>query len=245
MISLLISSIFTWDTNPILGIDKLVGDSLITLFCLLVIQIIGISKTAGFTKKGFIKGIVLGIPFIIIGISAAIVGNLGVDFQSLSLINPWIIGTFTLNMFLVGVNEEVMLRSLILNNMISTWGNNQKGIIKSVLVSALIFGAIHLPNIFFVPPITVLVQAINAASAGVLFAAIYIRSKNIWAGIVIHTLVDWLALFIGLCFTGGSSVIAVEMNIFQGLVMIFAGSLPPLLIGFFLLRRSKNNPEVQ
>ncbi|MGL5328409.1 MAG: CPBP family glutamic-type intramembrane protease, partial [Peptostreptococcaceae bacterium] len=84
-------------------------------------------------------------------------------------------------------------------------------------------------------PITVIVQSVNAASAGVLFGAIYVRTKNIWGCIVIHALVDWLALFISQCFAGGLSVITVDMSILQGGIMIIGGSLPPLLIAMFLL----------
>lgn len=70
----------------------------------------------------------------------------------------------------------------------------------AVFISVAIFGGIHIQNIFFVAPITLLVQVINVASSGVLFEAIYIRCKNIWATIIIHMLVDWLALFVVVSF---------------------------------------------
>jgi hypothetical protein len=52
-ITLLISSFISWDDKPVMGMDKLFGDIIITLFCLAVIQLIGIWDTAGFQKKGF------------------------------------------------------------------------------------------------------------------------------------------------------------------------------------------------
>ena len=81
------------------------------------------------------------------------------------------------------------------------------------------------------------VQSVNAASAGVLFAAIFICSKNIYAGILVHAFVDWCALFIGQCFTGGASVLSVEMTIGQGVIMILLGSIPPIVIAMILINR--------
>lgn len=237
--TLLISALTSWDQNPIGGIDKVIGDGLITLMCLVLIQVIGIGKTAGFNRKGFSQGLILGIPFIIIGIIAAIIGSIGVQFNALGRPQIGTVILFALNMFMVGVNEEITLRSLVLNNMLTYPEDNRRGIMKAVMISTLIFGMIHIPNIFFVPPITLIVQTVNATSAGVLFGAIYIRSRNIWACIVIHTLVDWLALFVGQCFLGGSSVIMINMNILQGIIMIIAGPVPPLIIALFYLRKTK------
>jgi CAAX amino terminal protease family. len=183
--------------------------------------------------------VILGIPFIVIGIAGAIIGNIGLDYSKLVPKSPVTFILFTLNMFMVGMNEEITMRSLVLNNLLCQESHTHKGILKAVFISAAIFGAIHIPNIFFVPPITLLVQVINAASAGVLFAAIYIRCKNIWATIIIHMLVDWLALVIEQCFYGGSSVIGMEMGLAQGILMVIAGSVPPLLIALFLFRKNK------
>ena len=235
IITLIISSLFNWDSNPITGTDKLVGDILITLFCLVLIYILDIGKTAGFCKAGFVKGLACGIPFIIIGICAAIISNIGSNLAQLKPISLLSILMFTINMLFVGINEEISMRSLILNNLICKYGENKNGLYKAIFISSTIFGAIHLVNIFFISPVTVVVQAINAASAGVLFAAIYICSKNIWAGIIIHALVDWIALFIGQCFVGGASVLSIEMTIGQGAVMILLGSLPPLIIAILFI----------
>jgi CAAX amino terminal protease family. len=238
-ITLLISSSFSWDDKPVMGMDKLIGDIIITLFCLVVIRSIGIWDSAGFRKKGLGLGLKLGIPFLFIGIAGAVVGNAGVDFRTLEPSSPMTFLLFTLNMFMVGVNEEITVRSLVLNNLLRQGNNTYQGTIKAVFLSAAIFGAIHISNIFFVPPVDLLAQVINAAAAGVLFGAIYVRSKNIWSTIIIHMLVDWLALLFSQCFYGGSSVLGMKMNLIQGCLFILAASAPPLLVAMFLLRKSK------
>ena len=46
---------------------------------------------------------------------------------------------------------------------------------KAIIMSAIIFGLIHIPNLFFMEPLTVIVQVINAMSAGILFAVIFVK----------------------------------------------------------------------
>lgn len=234
-----ISSCFSWDSNPIMGLDKLCADCIIVIICVLVIRYLGLWDTSGFQAKGFGKGILYGIPFFIIGISSVFVSNMGVDFSKLSFISVSNLLIFTLNMLLVGANEEIWMRSLVLNGLLKKYGDTKKSIWKAIFVSALIFGAIHIPNIFFMNPITLIVQVINAASAGVLFGAIFIKSKNIWAGIIVHSIVDWCSLFVGNCFTGGSTVLSIEMSLIQAVIIIAAGSLPPLIISYIMLRKEK------
>lgn len=232
-----ISSLFSWDNNPIMGFDKMCADIVIIAVCVFVIKLTGLWETAGFQKSGLGKGMLYGIPFLIIGAGSVIVSNAGVDFSKLQFISVSHALIFTINMVLVGMNEEVWMRAFVLNGLIRKYGTDKNGIRRAIIVSALVFGAIHIPNIFFMNPVTLVVQVVNAASAGVLFGAIFVRSKNIWAGIIIHTLVDWCSLFVGNCFVGASTVLSMEMNPLQAAGIILLGSLPPVFIAFYLLRK--------
>lgn len=233
-----ISSLFSWDDNPVMGLDKMCADSIIVLVCIFVINRMGLWNTAGFQKKGFGRGMLYGIPFLIIGLGSVIVSNVGADFAQIEFVSWKNALLFTANMFLVGMNEEIWMRAFVLNGLLHKYGMGQKGIRKAIIVSALIFGAIHIPNLFFMYPVTVLVQVVNAASAGALFGAIFIKSKNIWAGIIIHAMVDWCSLFIGNCFTGAATVLSMEMTLVQGGCIILLGSLPPILITCLFLRKT-------
>ena len=53
---LIISSLFRFDNNAIMGFDKLIADIIITIICYLLILKLGLKDTAGFNKKGFRKG---------------------------------------------------------------------------------------------------------------------------------------------------------------------------------------------
>ena len=68
---------------------------------------------------------------------------------------------------------------------------------------------------------------------------IFIRSKNIWAGIIVHALVDWCSLFVGNCFVGADTVLSMEMTVGKGVGIVLLGSLPPILIACLLMRGRK------
>lgn len=232
-----ISNLFQWDNNPIMGIDKVCADILIIVLCCLLIKKMGIQSGAEFIKKGFFKGILYGIPFFVIGVASIFVSNVGLDWGQLSFLGISHLVLFTINMILVGANEEIWMRSLVLNSFISKYGAGRKSLWKAIIMSAIIFGLIHIPNLFFMEPLTVIVQVINAMSAGILFAVIFVKCKNIWAGIMVHAIVDWCSLFVGNCFVGGNTVLSMSMNGIQAVSMILAGSLPPIIFSIIFMRK--------
>lgn len=239
---LIISSLFRFDNNAIMGFDKLIADIIITGICYLLILKLGLKDTAGFNKKGFKKGLILGIPFIIIGIGSVIFSNMGTDFSNIKHISIFNTILFTINMLFVGINEEVWMRGLVLNGLMKKY--EKSSIWKPIIISSLIFGLVHLPNIFFVEPLTLLIQVINAMCGGILFATIFIKSKNIFSVIVIHALTDWISLFVASCFIGANSALSMSINLGQALFMIAGGSLPPITISMILLRKYKRNKEL-
>lgn len=236
--ALLIWSI-EWDGDPYMGFDMILSHIITCVIAIWLMKKLSIWEKTDFKKEGLVKGLVLGIPFLVLGILSAVYSNLGVDYSQLGTPDIKKVLIFTASMFMVGAAEEIVFRSLLLNNMIKKWGANKNGVIKAITISALIFGGIHLINVFVAPPVTVVVQAINAACAGVLFSVIYIRCKNIWAVIIIHMLVDWIALFLQQCFTGTTSIVTSEVSIIQGLLVVLVGSVIPLLFSMILLRKCK------
>ena len=70
-----------------------------------------------------------------------------------------------------------------------------KGIWITAIVGGLIFGVMHLGNIFSgVDPTAVFQQVVSAIFSGLVFSAIYLRSGNIWVVILLHTLIDTVGL---------------------------------------------------
>ncbi len=100
--------------------------------------------------------------------------------------------------FLVGLCEEFLCRGWLLNEFLERYGDNKKGIWYSIIISGIIFGLMHLGNIFVVGqnPILTITQIINAAALGTIFGVIYYKTKNIWSVVLLHGLWDF-SLYLG------------------------------------------------
>jgi membrane protease YdiL (CAAX protease family) len=82
--------------------------------------------------------------------------------------------------------EETISRALVLTAMLLAWGNTKKGIVKSVILSSLLFGLIHLFNIIVRPPSVVLLQAAIVSLPGIFYAAIVLKTRSLWPPIIFH-----------------------------------------------------------
>ena len=95
--------------------------------------------------------------------------------------------------FFVGVAEEFLCRGWLLNEFLERFGDTKKGVWYSIFVSGIIFGLIHLGNIYSMGqsvPQTI-IQVISAAGTGIVFGLIYYKTKNIWSVVVLHGLWDF------------------------------------------------------
>jgi uncharacterized protein len=86
----------------------------------------------------------------------------------------------------VGIAEEGLFRGLILNMLLP------KGIWKAVLLSSLLFGSMHILNVFAGFPLTSeLIQVFSALGFGMFLAAVRLRTNSLRPGIIMHALWDF------------------------------------------------------
>ncbi len=97
----------------------------------------------------------------------------------------------------VSLYEEGLYRGIITGGLQRMVPQNRKGVILTVLLSGAVFGVVHITSYFHViryNPSIVLFEMftkfLQIGSTGVLFAAVYLKTKNIWGGIVVHFLWD-------------------------------------------------------
>lgn len=96
--------------------------------------------------------------------------------------------------FAAGVGEELCFRGLLLGTLMRQWKNDHRKVIFAVMLSSVIFGALHLTNINSGAGVFVSVmQAVSSAFIGVAFAAVYIRSGNLLVPMTFHVLTDIMA----------------------------------------------------
>ena len=199
-----------------------------------LVILLGFKST--FKFKGFLKGMLCASVIIVF-----MLFSLGMFFVNATS-NPDTVwastGMIIFGLFQaigIGVREECFFRGAIQNILAKKFANSVKGVWIAALVTSVIFALIHLLNVFAgYDPLIVLIQTISAVASGLFFAAIYLRSGNLWASALIHALVDTVALekSIFLTQTRVDAVNSLNMGALLSMVIYI---LPTL----FLLRPSK------
>ncbi len=145
-------------------------------------------------------------------------------------------GIFVL-IFGIGFIEESLYRGLILNIFAKKYLDKPNGIFKILMFPAIIFGAIHIFNIFTgISLEKAILQTILAFFVGILLNAIYLRGGNIFVLILIHAILDASGLFDYL-FLKTNLTISDSINNMHYTPLFLAPLY--LLLTFFLLRKSK------
>ena len=127
--------------------------------------------------------------FLLIYSISTLIGEKGISFLD--------IGSLAIFCILIGIFEEFLCRGWILNEFVERYSSTRKQVILSIFLSSLIFGLIHISNIWVggQSVIDTVGQIINATGIGVLLGAIYLRTKNIWAVAFLHGYWDF-AIFL-------------------------------------------------
>lgn len=136
----------------------------------------------------------------------------------------------------IGFREEALFRGICVDLIGKKYAKDRFGIIFTALVSSIIFGMIHMTNIFYgVTLKSAVIQSLVAMGAGFYLAAVYLRGGSLWAMMLLHTLTDAVSLFAGIFSTDVSQVdIINNLSIANLTPMFLYGG-----IGLYLLRKEK------
>lgn len=213
------------------AIQELLG-ALVAVFFLKKTDSLGLLRRRG---SGFFNGILVGMfPFAMI--CYTLYGKLlfGMPTDQ-PLRTGWQIAWYFIGMFTVGVAEEFLFRGVIAQTLLEHFGASRSGIWKACVLSGLFFGGAHLTNLLSSAPFGVLMQCIFAASLGVLYAALYFRTGNLWVLIFLHGLNDASSLLIGGLY--GTETVASAVSSYDPTMLfsVFIYVLPAA----FLLRKKK------
>ena len=144
-----------------------------------------------FRAKGTVKGLMLGWLAIFYAVVMVLVAVITEPVEYWIVPKPWPLFVAVGVAFAVGLFEEVLMRGIVLNVLLNKKGDTRKDIIKACWISSAIFGAIHMFNaIAGAGVIETVGQAVFATFAGMFFAAVYIRTKSLWAPIILHAVFD-------------------------------------------------------
>lgn len=110
--------------------------------------------------------------------------------------------TYTVYLFLIecisiGFFEEVVFRGLILIFLLQRFPSTKKGMYKAIILSSALFGLIHLANIFSGAGIdNTLLQIGYSFLTGMMWAVVYLKTKNIWYSVFLHAVYNFFGLVV-------------------------------------------------
>jgi membrane protease YdiL (CAAX protease family) len=138
--------------------------------------------------------------------------------------------TVTLFIMTHALLEEVTFRGLILGAFAKGWGTTTTGLVRSVLISSLLFAAMHLINLLSGNPVPVVLwQSVGAFFLGIWLGALRLSGSGIPALALLHAAMNLVAyLNLSVNPAAGSAPAAWMM---QSLLMM-----PLAITGLYLLR---------
>lgn len=181
-----------------------------------------------FNLTTFIYGLWLG-SFIFIVILLNILTNIEtirtIDFTLTTIV------LLLLSNITIGLFEEILCRGIIFNAFLK---NNTP--VCAALISSCLFGVVHLLNLThsndYIGTIT---QVMYAMFLGMLFAAIYYVTKNIWSVIFLHSALDISSGFYELEQIGAN--LNYDFTSITSLFITIVILLPAFFIGISILRK--------
>lgn len=116
--------------------------------------------------------------------------------------SPSDITAFAVFLLLIGIAEESVCRGIITDVLIERFGKTRGGVWLSAVLSGLFFGLFHATNIFGQSLGETVIQVIATGMTGILLSAIYIRHRNIFAVMLLHSIFDFMPMTEGGLFAG-------------------------------------------
>lgn len=200
-------------------------NNFIAFFCLIwFLKKIHLFDNISFNFNQSIKGLLLGISLILFSIAQFYLIYLSTPNKTLTF-NSFTIFSSILYCLSIGLWEELLCRGLLLTNMLKKWGNTKEGILASILLSSIIFGALHLISLLYANTFSAVNQVIYATVMGVLLGSIYIKTKSLVSVILLHMLFNfsaYLAPHIIVNSNGASGILFIIVFLFFILIWLLS-----------------------
>ncbi|MDY0074926.1 MAG: type II CAAX endopeptidase family protein [Acholeplasmataceae bacterium] len=104
------------------------------------------------------------------------------------LIDPvYRIFLFFLECLSIGFFEEIIFRAILLIYLVELLSDKKQGVLIAIILSSILFGLMHLLNYFTGSTlIDTLMQVGYSTLLGMMWAVIYLKTKNIWLVMILH-----------------------------------------------------------
>lgn len=159
------------------------------LIFILISYLLGDIKKIGlFHKRGFLQGLLLGLPMLFL-----------IFYYLLGYYNAWdyripsfkVSGIFIVVLYVLSISffEEIEFRAVLYLGLLKHEGKKKGSVVTAAIISSILFGVGHISN-GFENRIQAILFVINAVILGLFWSSIFIKVKNIWSVILLHALAD-------------------------------------------------------
>ncbi len=153
---------------------------------------------------------------------------------------------YTLKRFSSAFLEEFLFRGFIFGLFVTYFPKNKKGLLKSAFWSSIMFGFLHIMNVWTNDNETiegVLNQIYAATCIGFLFAATYIKTRSLLLLGIIHFLINFFSMINELNLSeqvnkNTTEIISNPSNNILEIILKFIIFGIPLFMGYFMLNQS-------
>jgi len=140
--------------------------------------------------RPFRRGILVSLPALAIAMNNfPILSTIWGDARLVG--EPIAVGLFALQCLFVGVFEETAFRGVVLLTILEKRRADKRQIFKSVVISSVIFGGIHLFTIFAGGVGPTILQVGYSFLIGGMLAVVLLKTKNVWICAVIHAVYNF------------------------------------------------------
>ena len=108
----------------------------------------------------------------------------------------WQIALLFLECLAVGFFEEMTFRSFVMLTVMEKRRATRKQIFISIIITSVIFGLVHLINMFTSSPVAVLLQICYSFLIGVMCAVVLLISCNVWLCVLIHGIFNFMGAIV-------------------------------------------------
>lgn len=218
---------------------QVIGTLAATIYLLLLAWRFGWLRAAGITTLGNWQAWVVTIValiYLVLAFWYAFFGDVSVDAaqQLSSSEGRTILG----RQIVVGLVEEILFRGIILYALARVWGATWRGLLASILLSAFLFGIIHLLQSAAGRSFDMaLVASLEAFISGIWWAAIVLLWSTVWPTVLLHVVSNAAVLikaldYPGIVFSASDYALAILLQ------------LPLVVFGLWLVYKKGARPIV-
>lgn len=200
--------------------QELLYEALLVLVVLIVMLLSRNSYVFTQKRESLFKSLLVGWPFLLIAFISLFFSVVSIEkFEFFNFLN------LLLFCLTIGMYEEFLCRGWIQNEFIERYGKTKRQIIRSIILASLIFGGMHIINVFAGQTLfETIMQIIQATAAGIFLGSVYYKTKNIWSVIILHGFFDFSLMLadhalIRECTTGTATTAIMADSIIGSLII--------------------------